>query len=173
MGSLRFTILAWLFAIAGCATSYQPFDGKTGVSELRVGDERYRVEYHGDPNSGFEQARDFVLLRGAEVMSELGCRHFSVTSRREETRARVASASKSTRVTITAPTGDPSIVADYSTITPRRRFRCGPRGNPGPRLSSNARTPMPPVRMSFSLPSTCSARCAANTHCRRSNCSNP
>ena len=117
MGSLRFTILAWLFVIAGCATSYQPFDGKTGVSELRVGDERYRVEYHGDPNSGFEQARDFVLLRGAEVMSELGCRHFSVTSRREETRARVASASKSTRVTITAPTGDPSIVADYSTIT--------------------------------------------------------
>ena len=53
--------------LSSCATPYRPLKGHYGYSDFEVGKDDYEVRFLGNANSTYERARDFALLRAAEI----------------------------------------------------------------------------------------------------------
>jgi len=72
-------ITAGALVLAGCQTAptaYAPIgDGKTGFYEQPIESDRFRVSFVGKSEG---EARDFALLRAAEIAVERGYSHFEV-----------------------------------------------------------------------------------------------
>ncbi len=79
---MRIPIAALLLAFTACATPYQPMPPASnwiqrGYSETQLGDDIYDV-YFKVASSEEERARDFVMLRSAEICQSHSFRYFFV-----------------------------------------------------------------------------------------------
>lgn len=73
----RIPLIAAL-VLTGCATTYQPSGFTGGFSETRLAPDRFIVSFSGNAFTAGEQARDFALLRAAELSRDGGYRYFTV-----------------------------------------------------------------------------------------------
>ena len=67
--------LAWL---AGCASPYGPNAGRGGYKEEKLADNRYRVSFQGNGNTGEDMVVKYWLYRCAELTKENGFSHFAL-----------------------------------------------------------------------------------------------
>ncbi len=84
MSARLFTLLSCLL-LAACASTgpdYQPADSErdTGYRTTRLADDRYRVAFTADPEAS-TTARDYALLRAAELTLQKGYDWFEVANR--------------------------------------------------------------------------------------------
>lgn len=64
--------------LAACATSYQPKGFTGGYSDMRMGNDLYRVSFEGNAYTDPDRAADLALLRAAELAMSNGASHFAV-----------------------------------------------------------------------------------------------
>lgn len=88
----KFLIIAPIL-LAGCATSYQPEGFTGGYSDMRMGNDLYRVSFEGNGYTDPNRAADLALLRAAELAMSNGASHFAI----------VDSASSTTQGQFTTP----------------------------------------------------------------------
>lgn len=70
----------------GCATPYQPSSITGGFSELKLSENSYLVEFKGNAYTRASSARDFAVLRGAELCLSSGYAQFTITGVQDLTR---------------------------------------------------------------------------------------
>lgn len=76
-----------LFAIlSACVTTYQPVGFTGGFSETQLGENVWRVTFHGNGYTREERAEDLALLRSADLTLEKGYTHFALASSRSNTK---------------------------------------------------------------------------------------
>ena len=71
------TVLLCL-GLAGCATGYHSKGFTGGYSNMKLQDNIFKVTFNGNAYSSMERARDFALLRSAEITIENGYKYFVV-----------------------------------------------------------------------------------------------
>lgn len=64
--------------VVGCATSYTAKGMNTGYSSMQLNESSFRVNFDGDAQTSEERARDFALLRSAELASKANFRYFTI-----------------------------------------------------------------------------------------------
>jgi hypothetical protein len=77
------TVVAPVLSLTGCVswdTPYQPTGLRGGYEDTAMGDEMYQVVFRGNGFSGDIQAREFALMRGAELCKGKGFTHLAVMS---------------------------------------------------------------------------------------------
>lgn len=62
--------------VAGCATPYQPTGLTGGFDTTKLGENSYSVTFRANAYTSGDRARDFTLLRAADVALENGCPYF-------------------------------------------------------------------------------------------------
>lgn len=88
--SAAFAVVALAAALAGCATPtpYQPnIPGQAasgGYSELRIEDNRFRVNFTGNSLTSRETVEGYLLFRAAELTIQNGYDWFSIQDRRTD-----------------------------------------------------------------------------------------
>src|SRR5262245_65287639 len=65
------------FLLSGCATSYQSNGFTGGYSETQLAPDVFRVAFRGNRYTSPEQARDFCMLRAAELALQHGFTHLA------------------------------------------------------------------------------------------------
>ena len=71
--------------LAGCATDYQP-DGFTGgFSETQLDENLFEIRFKGNAFVGTDTARDYAMLRAAEVTLQNGYEYFIVLGEEDRT----------------------------------------------------------------------------------------
>ena len=75
------TLLAVL--TVGCATAYQPHGLSGGYSERQLSANTFQVRFNGNGYTHWDRARDFALLRSAEVTLQSGNRFFAIVDSAE------------------------------------------------------------------------------------------
>lgn len=85
---IRSLILTSTLLLAACAvTPYQPFSGGVGYSEVATTRTRYEVVYHGLTGMDEATAKNYAIVRAAEIAKEKGMPYFRIAgSRTRETR---------------------------------------------------------------------------------------
>jgi hypothetical protein len=78
MNAFRNAACAALLALTACATPYQSKGVLGGYSEKKIDDGVYQVEYKGNNYTDAQMARDFALLRAAELAHLSGYRYFVI-----------------------------------------------------------------------------------------------
>ena len=71
-----YSFLPILVCLTACQTPYQA-DGwfkSGGYSEMPTGPDSWRVEFRGNENTEMERAKDFSLLRAAELCRSISAR---------------------------------------------------------------------------------------------------
>jgi hypothetical protein len=83
---LRFPIfLAACLLFAACAvTPYQPYSGGVGYSEVNTARNRYEVVYHGTRGMDEATAKNYAIVRAAEVGRKNGMTHFRIARSRHD-----------------------------------------------------------------------------------------
>jgi hypothetical protein len=71
------TVLLCL-SLAGCATGYHSKGLTGGYSNMKLQDNIFKVTFNGNAYLSMEKARDFALLRSAEITIENGYKYFVV-----------------------------------------------------------------------------------------------
>ncbi len=77
----RFLALALLalLTLAGCATTvYQPLENGIGYTEAEVGKDKYEIMFHGTSDQDELMAKNFALVRAAEIGKRNGFAYFSL-----------------------------------------------------------------------------------------------
>ncbi len=64
---LRVLPLSAAAFLAACATSYQPDGFSGGYSDMKLGENVWQVDFRGNGYTSSARARDFSLLRAAEI----------------------------------------------------------------------------------------------------------
>lgn len=64
----------------GCATAYQPQGMTGGFTETQLAPDVWRVNFHGNGLTKGERAKDFAMLRSAELAMANGFTHFAFLS---------------------------------------------------------------------------------------------
>ena len=84
--SIAFAV--FLSCLAGCTpTAYLPAVGAGyGYSEIELSDGTYQVYFEGNQYTPESKAREFALLRSAELTLETGHRYFTVAELADQTR---------------------------------------------------------------------------------------
>ena len=81
----RIFLLIAMTALAGCASApqYVAADDPTdrGYYARKIAEDRYRVNFNGSRRTNLQDARDFALLRAAELTTEKGYDWFEVVDR--------------------------------------------------------------------------------------------
>jgi hypothetical protein len=81
----RLTILAASAVFAACAvTPYQPYTGGVGYSEVNTARNRYEVVYHGTTGMDEATAKNYAIVRAAEIGRENGMTHFRIARSRQD-----------------------------------------------------------------------------------------
>lgn len=115
-----------LFAllVVGCAANYAAKGTDTGYSSMQLNESSFRVNFDGDVLTSEERARDFALLRCAELASSGGFRYFTIL-RDESHIEKITSAEPSTVSTKTTSVTNDSVAGSKSkgsqsttTVTP-------------------------------------------------------
>ena len=72
-------VISILLFLHGCtATPYQSHAYSGGYSEIQLGENTFKVSFHGNGYTSMQRATDFAMLRSAEIALLSGCRYFSV-----------------------------------------------------------------------------------------------
>jgi len=64
--------------LTGCATSYGPLGPRGGYSETRLSEDEFLVSFRGNPLLAPEKAREYCLIRCAELTLENGGKYFII-----------------------------------------------------------------------------------------------
>ena len=87
MNGVRIIALTALFAVlAGCATPYQPTGTAGGYYHKVLAENTYIVGFSGNGFTDRSTARDFALLRAAEIGKQLGYDHMVVLGADDQSR---------------------------------------------------------------------------------------
>lgn len=71
------------FLLGGCAvTPYQPYQGGVGFSEVNTARNRYEVVYHGTTGMNEADAKNYAIIRAAEIGKRNGMPHFRIVGTR-------------------------------------------------------------------------------------------
>ncbi len=73
-----FVLLSAITLGSGCATPYQPLDGRGGYRHNKITDHEYEISFRGNGDFGYRRARNYALLRAAQIGHELRFTHFTV-----------------------------------------------------------------------------------------------
>jgi hypothetical protein len=76
MKNLLFIILSLI--LVGCATGYHSSGFTGGFNEMKLQDDIYKVGFSGNAYTGQERAKNFTLLRSAELTLENGYSYFII-----------------------------------------------------------------------------------------------
>ncbi len=80
-----FVTIVLALVLSGCATGYQP-DGYTGgFSEVQFDENVFEIRFSGNAMVGANTARDYAMLRAAEVTLENGYEYFVVLGEEDRT----------------------------------------------------------------------------------------
>lgn len=79
------TILLTLI-LQGCATTYSSQGFAGGYSETRLDTNVFQVSFNGNGFTSMQKARDYTLLRSAEITLENGYKYFTVVDASADTR---------------------------------------------------------------------------------------
>lgn len=71
-------LIACIFLISGCATSYQAKGAMGGFSSTQLAENVFDVKFSGNGFTSPEKASDFALLRSAELAIEQGYGYFAI-----------------------------------------------------------------------------------------------
>lgn len=74
--------------VCSCATAYQPdgTDGTGGYTFARLSENVFKVEFSGNGFTEPKRAKDFALLRAAEICLEHNYRYFSISGEGDNSR---------------------------------------------------------------------------------------
>jgi len=70
--------LSLVISLAGCATPYQPTGLTGGFTETRLSENVLEVNFRGNGFTDEKKARDFTLLRSAELTLQNGFNYFTL-----------------------------------------------------------------------------------------------
>lgn len=73
-----FLTLLIFFALTGCATTYQLHGLSGGYSERQLSENAFQIRFNGNGYTSWDKAKDFALLRSAEVADMHGYRYFII-----------------------------------------------------------------------------------------------
>jgi hypothetical protein len=73
-----FTVFVSCVLLAGCATPYQQSGYLGGYSETQLTPDTFRVFFKGNQYTSEERAKDFTLLRAADITITNGFKYFAV-----------------------------------------------------------------------------------------------
>lgn len=71
-------VLLISFFILGCKTSYQSKGYTGGFTEIKINQNTFKVDFHGNAYTSSSRVNDFALLRCAEVTKRNNCRFFVI-----------------------------------------------------------------------------------------------
>lgn len=74
----KIIVLLALLLCTGCATPYQQIDENGGYYHQRSGEDFFTVGFQGNEYTDYKTAKDFAILRTAEICKQLGYTHFAV-----------------------------------------------------------------------------------------------
>jgi hypothetical protein len=76
--------------LAACAvTPYQPYAGGVGFSEVNTARNRYEVVYHGTTGMDEATAKNYAIIRAAEIGRNHGMTHFRIAGSRNMTTSEI------------------------------------------------------------------------------------
>lgn len=76
-------LLGLLVLLAACAVKpYQPYAGGLGYSEVGTAKNRYEVVYHGPSGMDEAAAKNYAIVRAAEIGKRNGMTHFRIAGSR-------------------------------------------------------------------------------------------
>lgn len=76
---LRLTLLLGMSELfIGCATPYQESGYAGGFEQTRIAEDAYVIRFSGNGFTSGKRAKDFAMLRAAEIGKKLGYSHFVV-----------------------------------------------------------------------------------------------
>lgn len=76
--------------LAACAvTPYQPYAGGVGFSEVNTARNRYEIVYHGTQGMNEADAKNYAIVRAAEIGRDIGRSHFRITRARHDARREI------------------------------------------------------------------------------------
>jgi len=64
--------------LTACATTYQPKGLMGGYSEIQLGENIFKISFHGNGYTSAERAVDLCLLRSADVTLNAGFKYFVI-----------------------------------------------------------------------------------------------
>jgi hypothetical protein len=74
-------LLFSLFFLFSCATNpYRPYKGNTGYSEIQTGQDTYEIQFHGSSKQDELKAREYAIVRAAEIAKNEGSPNFKIDS---------------------------------------------------------------------------------------------
>ncbi len=77
--NIRITVAAFvLLSLSACATSYQSKGFTGGHSSTQLDENVFTVSFRGNAYTGKERARDFTMLRSAEIAMEHGYSYYVI-----------------------------------------------------------------------------------------------
>ena len=71
-------VLLSAFFMNGCATTYKELGRSGGYHEIQLDENIFKVTFSGNGYTSMEMAKDFALLRSAELTIEKGYKYFSL-----------------------------------------------------------------------------------------------
>jgi hypothetical protein len=78
------TTIILSFLVCGCATTYQPHGATGGYSERRLSDNSFQIRFNGNGYTHRDVAKDYALLRSAEVTLLAGYKYFVIVDANDQ-----------------------------------------------------------------------------------------
>ena len=74
----KVTVLWFILAASGCATSYQSSGFTGGYSDTQLAPDVFRIFFRGNAYTSSERTQDFAMLRAAELTLQEGFTQFAI-----------------------------------------------------------------------------------------------
>lgn len=71
-------VFCFTLTLVGCATGYKPNGWSGGYSEMKLGNDMYKVSFNGNGYTGSERVANYFLRRCAEITKENGFEYFAM-----------------------------------------------------------------------------------------------
>jgi hypothetical protein len=76
----KIILLVALISIVSCSTPYQTYSGRGGYSENKLSDNKFKISFSGNLYTPMYKAKDFALLRSAEIADQNNFKFFKIES---------------------------------------------------------------------------------------------
>lgn len=96
MNKINLIILTTTLLLSSCATSYGPKGWDGGYTEMRLGEDTYKVSFHGNSSTESEDVYNYFLRRCAELTKEKGYEYFSFIDQSSAAEAKIGSINNGT-----------------------------------------------------------------------------